>query len=56
MFGYNDFRDGTWLMSLAPRSTAQRKPSLAYQKPSWKMVEVRKNKMNGHVCIIFFEN
>lgn len=42
-------------MSLATRSEAQ-ESSLANQMPPWKMAEVGKSKMNGHVCIIFFEN
>ena len=46
----------TWLMSLALRSSAPREPSLAYQMPPLKMVEVRESKMNGHLCILFFEN
>lgn len=46
----------TWLMSLALRSSAQTEPSLAYQTLSLKMVEVGESKMNGRLCIIFFEN
>lgn len=46
----------TLLMSLALRSSAQRGPSLAYQMLSLKMVEVWESKMNGYLCIIFFEN
>lgn len=45
----------TKLMSLSARSAAQ-ESSLANPLPSWKMVEVRKSKMNGHVCIIFLGN
>lgn len=48
-------RTASKLMSLASRSVAQ-ESSPANQMSPWKMVEVGKSKMNGHVCVIFFEN
>lgn len=48
-------RTASKLMSLASRSVAQ-ESSPANQMSTWKMVEVGKSKMNGLVCVIFFEN